>query len=302
MDVSVIIVNYKTIDMIIDCIESVIMQTKDLKYEIIVVDNNSDDNFEQRLYDRFKSLQIKCLPLDRNLGFGLANNEGSKIACGRNLLFLNPDTILLNNAIKLLSDYIDSHVSVGVCGGNLYDINMNPTNSFDKHYPSLKTVCYNSLLGTPIKKSIKNRIFNNTKDAMSVAYISGADMMMPKKLFDRLGGFSSDFFMYYEETDLCFRVQKAGYDIKSIPTAKIQHLEGASFTGNVIKQGRIILMEASRKIFLNRNYPVWYVWLINLIYVLDLYIRRMYYWLVAGCKSDVKMKIIDLKINSLRKN
>ena len=122
MDVSVIIVNYKTVPLILDCLESLRAKTKGITYEVIVVDNNSGDDFQERILERFP--EVQCLPLPENVGFGRANNEGLKIAKGRNIFFLNPDTLLLNNAIKILSDYLDGHPQVGACGGNLYDAEM----------------------------------------------------------------------------------------------------------------------------------------------------------------------------------
>ena len=101
MDVSIIIVNYKTLSLIVNCIRSIIEKTDGISYEIIVVDNNSNDDFSKCLKDKFGNL-VKCVPLQENIGFGRANNEGLKIATGRNIFYLNPDTLLINNAIKIL--------------------------------------------------------------------------------------------------------------------------------------------------------------------------------------------------------
>ena len=129
MDVSIIIINYNTLDMTRACIDSIFEKTSSLDFEVILVDNNSKDNSK----DFFeKDKRIIYVYNNDNLGFGVANNVGLKFAKGRNILFLNSDTLLVNNAIKILSDYLDGNSDVGACGGNLYNKDMTPIN---------KTVC-----------------------------------------------------------------------------------------------------------------------------------------------------------------
>ena len=118
MDVSVIIVNYKTSQLLVQAIDSILDKTEDIVYEIIVVDNHSQDDSERVVHERYGN-QVTYLPLAENVGFGRANNEGLRIVRGRNILFLNPDTILVNNAVRILSDYLDSHPDTGAVGGNL---------------------------------------------------------------------------------------------------------------------------------------------------------------------------------------
>ncbi len=257
MDVSIIIVNYKTADLIANAITSIIRLTKDISYEIIVVDNNSNDNCYNLLKDTFKNdIELSFISLKENKGFGMANNEGVYIAKGRNILFLNPDTLLINNAIKELSNYLDNHNDVGACGGNLYDELMKPAQSFYRILPSLKWDL-SILTFRKIEKLIfgGNYIFNYTDHPIKVGYITGADLMVKKKILDEFGGFSSDFFMYYEETDLCCRIKKHGYKIINVPTAKIQHLEGKSFDReqSILNIERIKMSEESRLIYYKRN-------------------------------------------------
>ena len=100
IDVSIIIVNYKTVSLILKCLDSIQRLTRKISYEIIVVDNNSNDDFATYIQQQYP--EVKCVSLPENMGFGRANNEGVKLAKGRNILFLNPDTILLNDAISIL--------------------------------------------------------------------------------------------------------------------------------------------------------------------------------------------------------
>lgn len=243
--VSIIIVNYKTVPLILNCLESVSAKTDGISYEVIVVDNNSGDGFQQAIQAKYPD--VKCLPLSENIGFGRANNEGLKIAKGRNIFFLNPDTLLLNNAVKILSDYLDAHPEVGVCGGNLYDEEMKPTHSYRMCLPGIYWEL-NDLFHGLLDKARwgKNAQFNHTGRTENVGYITGADMMVRREVLAQVGSFSPKFFMYYEETELTFRIKKAGYAVVSVPEAEIQHLEGKSF-GKQNNRKRIELLDRGRK-------------------------------------------------------
>lgn len=249
IDVSVIIVNYNTSVLIKNLLKTIEDKTEGVSCEVIVVDNNPIEQFSIDLKDYLD--KIIYLPLKENVGFGRANNEGLKVAKGRNIFFLNPDTLLLNNAIKILSDYLDNNEKVGVCGGNLYDKDMNPIHSFIRTLSS-SLWDLNNLLGNLIFKFLygKNIQFNYTKKPLSVGYVTGADMMVKRSVLDKVGGFDPDFFMYYEETELSYRIRKAGFDIVSVPDAEIIHLEGQSFK---IKEERIRRMITSQKLYDNKT-------------------------------------------------
>lgn len=249
IDISIIIVNYNTIDLLSNSIDSILSKTCDIRYEVIVVDNDSLDNSIPILRERYKNMpNFYIIESGENLGFGRANNKGLEIAKGRNVFFLNPDTILLNNAIRILSFFLDENPSVGICGGNLYDEQMNPAHSFRRRLPGVYSelnILFMGLLGKICYG--KNTDFNHTQKKLSVGYITGADMMIRKSVLDKVGGFSPHFFMYYEETELAYRVKTAGYKIKNVSEAKIQHLEGKSF--GEFKERRERMIFESRAIY-----------------------------------------------------
>lgn len=285
MDVSIIIVNYRTADLIVNCISSIKQLTKEISYEIIVVDNNSEDNCRNLLKEIFANdKNILFIPLIENKGFGMANNAGFKIAKGRNVLCLNPDTLLINNAIKEMSNFLDTHDDVGGCGGNLYDENMKPTQSFFRILPSLRWDL-NILTFWKIEKLIYcgNHIFNYSNHPIKVGYITGADLMTKKEIIELTGGFSSDFFMYYEETDLCCRIKRLGYKIMNLPTAKIQHLEGKSFSRekSVINEKQILMSEISRLKYYKRNVGKTETKIANLIYGIALSVNKWAFKLIG---------------------
>ena len=272
MDVSVIIVNYNTSRLIVDCVESILQQTQGVSYEVIIVDNNSEADFEEkiskRIPDNFSSL-FHFLSLPENIGFGRANNEGLKIATGRNIFFLNPDTVLINNAIKILSDFLDFHPKAGACGGNLYNADMQPVHSFRRFLPGI--FCeFNELLNNRPQRLLfgKNSSHNHTSHTLKVGFITGADLMVKRSVLSTTGGFSKDFFLYYEETDLCYRIKKKGWEIYSVPEAKILHLESKSFSATEAYESefKTQMLEKSRNIYYRRNINNFTKEISNLIY------------------------------------
>lgn len=223
MDVSIIIVNYKTPILTLNSVKSIFDFTTGIDFEVIVVDNDSRDNSVSLLREKFGS-EIQVIPSSQNLGFGRANNLAAKESKGEKLFFLNSDAYLIDNSIKLLSDYLSENKSVGIVGGNLYDEKLNPILSFENKLPSIKGIFLNPIIS---KLGFKEH-HNYSNSPKKVAYVSGANLMIKKSLFDLVGGFNKNFFLYFEETELTYRLKKLGYHTFSIPYSKFVHLGGAS--------------------------------------------------------------------------
>lgn len=239
MDVSVIIVNYKSAALVADCIRSVNDKTLGIEYEIIIVDNDSQDGSVEMLAHEFGN-SITILEAKDNLGFGKANNLGAQLAKGEFLFLLNPDTVLVNNAMKILIEYIKNHEDVGVAGANLYGPEMTAAPSYCEAFDDIrsekKQAAWTTILSRKSREKIQQALhlspkpfehtFNYSNDPKEVAYIFGADMMMRRELFEKVGGFDPDFFMYAEEEELSWRIHKLNKKSVSVPKAKIIHLEG----------------------------------------------------------------------------
>lgn len=283
IDVTIVIVNYNTIRMTSECIESVINKTSGIDYEIILVDNASIDGSKDLFIE---DKRITYIYNKKNLGFGRANNVGLMKAKGRNILFLNSDTILVNNAIKVLSDFLDLNEKTAAVGGNLYNNKMIPIHSFRRISPSI-TNELNDFFGKIPSKIIygRNQEHNFTGTPLSVEYITGADLMIKKSILDRLGGFDERFFMYCEETELCYRIRKAGLKIMSVPEAKIIHLEGASFDDDK-RIKRIKMNRDSTKLFCLIHYNKFYASLVELIWKTTIYSRIIAYYIINNPKKD----------------
>lgn len=247
MEVSIIIVNFNTKRMLADCLSSVYDHTQEIEFEVIVVDNASTDGSEQCIYSLFP--QVKWINSGGNIGFGKANNLGAKYASGKYLFLLNSDTILLNNAIKFFYDYAESHTSekLGVLGCWLCDNEGKPNNSFGKFPTPNSEIKY--LLG-----KFGTKKMGQYREKIDMDYIIGADMFIHRNLFEKFGGFDPNFFMYYEETDLQYRMAHEGYLHRIIDTPHIVHLEGGSFSNKGLAFNRFIMAQKSYNYYLRKHY------------------------------------------------
>lgn len=226
MDVSIIIVNYNTVKMTQECIESIFEKTTGLDFEVILVDNASTDGSK----DHFeREERIKYIYSEDNLGFGRANTLGYEQSTGDYIFLLNSDTLLLNNAIFEFYEYIKSAPSQVCClGCELVDIDGMPSYSFGT-FPSNRI-----FLGMIMKlyhlkfKALSFPSFFQGEHPLTVDYSSGADMFIRRKVVEELGFFDPDFFMYFEEVELQYRYHTKGYISQVIDTPKIMHLLGGS--------------------------------------------------------------------------
>lgn len=231
IDVSVIIINYRNCELTFDAINSIIENSCNFNYEIIVVDNSNDNEDFEKL-STLVGYKAKCINAHSNLGFGKGNNLGVQNSRGRYVYFLNNDTLLINNAIYELYAFISNHPNVGIVGSNLYSKERKPNHSFSRYILNTKNIIKeNSLIKTFKRFLFKRSDFNySTKPLKVGGSIMGASMMMSRDNFDKLGGFDKDIFMYAEETFLCYRMSnELGLEMYNIPSSKIIHFEGGSF-------------------------------------------------------------------------
>ena len=228
MNISIIIVNYNTKVVTKQCLDSIFKWTKDVSFEVIVVDNDSHDGSKEMLTSY---PNIKYVQSGGNLGFGKANNLGYKYSSGRYILLLNSDTYLLNNAIKCFVNEFDKLPStVGCIGGWLRSPDGSTNNSYGQ-IPNIYSAINNSLglylrvLGirpTPKKE------YDDTAKSKHVEYVMGADICIRREVVEKCGMFDPDFFMYYEESEMQNRYRQSGYTSMIVPTPLIVHLECVS--------------------------------------------------------------------------
>lgn len=251
MNVSVIIVNYNTGDLLIDCINSIEAQTRGVSYECIIVDNKSPQNCKDKILKNFP--HIKWIQNDENVGFGRANNVGAACANGKYLFFLNADTILLNDALtdfyKFMEHNDPDNKIYGAIGAHLLNKELKPNVSgslFLSPFDTLKYL-YFSLCNKVLKHKLQERI----------EYVIGADMFISKENFEKIGGFDKDYFMYCEEADLQLRLYQLGLKNILISSPQIIHLEGGSFgESQGITLKRYYMWQKSIKIYTSKHFNI----------------------------------------------
>lgn len=226
MDVSVIIVNYNTRILLADCLDSIQQQTFGLDYEVIVVDNNSKDGSQDFIKNKYS--WVRLIESSENLGFGKANNLGMELASGKYFFLLNSDTILKNNALKYFFDYSESHTNFGALGSILLGPNQKNCHSYGK-FPTQKRLI--KVVIAKYLRFLKDKTClhpASIETPISVEYITGADLWVPRTVYKSIGGFDGDYFMYFEEVDWQYRMYENNLDRIIIPGPQIIHLEGGS--------------------------------------------------------------------------
>lgn len=232
MKISVIIVNYNVKYFLEVCLHSVLRATNGFDAEVIVVDNNSTDGSMQMVAEKFPTV-IRIENKD-NAGFGRANNQGVAIAKGEYILFLNPDTVMPEDFFTKTIGYMDAHPEAGSIGPKLLDGKGQFAPDGKKSFPSLSVAIFKT---TGINKVFsKSPYFNKyyavhigENETAAVDVLSGCCMLVRTNVLPKIGGaFDEDYFMYCEDVDLSYRIQKAGYQNIYFPEATLIHYKGES--------------------------------------------------------------------------
>lgn len=229
IDVTIIIVSYNGFKMLDDCIKSVYEHTKDISFEIIVVDNNSAEGDVEDVTNKFP--EVILIKNDENKGFAAANNQGIEIAKGKYSLLLNNDTLLLENSIKKTFDFAENLNFDAVIGIKL--LNEDKT-------LQLSTYAFTTLLNTFSNNFFINRIFKtnpklnkfhlhngNISETTETDVVIGAYFFSKTETFLQLNGLDDRFFFYNEEADFCYRLKQQGGKVFYYPETSIIHFGGA---------------------------------------------------------------------------
>jgi len=234
-NLSIIILNYNTKDLTLACVQSLFSyykkQIEDGEFEIIIVDNASADESVSMIQKQPWFSQVKLVQNKENVGFSKGCNRGSSHAKGNRLLFLNSDTQMLDNGLVGMLNYLEKHERVGILGGRL----QNTDGSYQASAGVFYTLPRVLLLLIGAERLGKLR-YSPEKISM-VDWVSGAMLMIDKKLFEQLGGFDEQLFMYMEDMELCFRVKKGEKAVVFYPECVVKHIShGSSNRGFAIVQ------------------------------------------------------------------
>ncbi len=230
-DLTIIIVNWNSASYLQKCLASVYGNTKDLDFEVIVIDNASFDGCDEMIRREFP--QVKFIQSKENLGFAKANNLGFDHIKGRNTLFLNPDTEVVGSAIKEMVSVLDTAPDAAIVGAKLLNSDLSVQTSCIKAYPTI----LNQIADAEQLRRLTPRLnlwgmrplFEPDHGRpVEVEVVSGACLMIKREVFEQVGLFSTDYFMYSEDLDLCYKAKKAGKKVYYLGSATIVHHGGQS--------------------------------------------------------------------------
>ncbi len=231
IDLSVIIVNYNVKEFLLNSLDSITKAAKNISIEVIVVDNNSDDGSIEALKEKYPGVVL--IENKTNVGFGRANNQALQIAKGNYFLLLNPDTIVREDTFEKMIKFFKTNSEIGVAGCKV----LNPDGSLQlacrRGFPGpwtsfTKVMGLSSLFPKSRFFARYNLTYLDENETYEVDAVSGAFLMLKKEAYNKIGGFDPQFFMYGEDLDLCFRVQKAGFKVYYFHETEIIHYKGES--------------------------------------------------------------------------
>jgi GT2 family glycosyltransferase len=253
--VSIIVVNYCTRQLTLDCLRSIERETRKVDYEILLVDNASNDGIVEVIGQEMPS--VRCLPLSANVGFARANNIAAEQAKGRFLLLLNPDTIVLDGAVDCLIAFALNNAGARIWGGQ----SLRPDNSIDptscwRRVTLWGVICRTFAIASAFPNS---RILNpegyggwDRLSARDVDIVCGCFMLIDRDVWDQLNGFDANFFLYGEEADFCLRAARIGARPAFTPDAKIIHYCGAS---HQVEAEKLVRGLSARAELIRRHVP-----------------------------------------------
>jgi GT2 family glycosyltransferase len=229
-DLSIIVVNWNSAEFVRRCVSSIRENTTGLTYEILVVDNASFDGCDVILKKHAPDVTyVQCAI---NLGFARANNHAFRASRGSSLLFLNPDTEMVGPAIGVLHHALHQMPAAGAVGARLLNSDRSLQTSCIQSFPTiLNQVLDSEYFRRKWPDSVlwgMQPFLNDDREIAEVEAMSGACLMIRRDVFERVGGFSEDYFMYAEDMDLCYKVRKAGYKNYYVPEAELIHFGGGS--------------------------------------------------------------------------
>jgi len=277
-DVSIIIVSWNTCEILSDCLVSVYEQTENINFELIVIDNASTDGSVDAVKMQFP--QVILIENNENRGFAAANNQGMARAKGQYVLLLNSDTVILDNAITKTVRFADDNPEAAVVGCRV----LNPDKTLQQTcfmFPSIINLFLSS--SYLYKLFPRNRIFGRERmtwwdrtDVREVDVVTGCFMLVRQDAIRNVGSMDERFFMYGEETDWCYRFNRAGWKVLFNPYGHIIH--HCSTSSRQVKARMRLQLSGSILLFLKKH-KGWFQYRLACFLVALFFLVRIPYWL-----------------------
>ncbi|WP_407180110.1 glycosyltransferase family 2 protein [Bradyrhizobium sp. STM 3562] len=288
MDVSVVIVSWNTREILRGCLHSVFNETRQASFEVIVIDNNSHDGSAEMVRADFPAVKLIANP--QNRGFAAACNQGMRLASARFVLLLNPDTLVLDDAISRCVRYADVRPDIGVVGCQVLENESrisptgfsfpNPLNVFLALSGLSRLFPGSRLFGRP-ELSWWDR---NTEQDVDV--VTGMFMLVRREAIAEVGLMDESYFVYGEEADWCYRFAKAGWRRVFTPCAKIVHLDGGAKSTSQASKKMFVQLQKSSMIYHRKNLGLAAWWLAKMIYIVSNFVRMIAWFVLSVIKRD----------------
>ncbi len=289
VDVSIVIVSWNSRDVLRNCLRSILDQTSEISFEIFVVDNASQDGSALMVRSEFPN--VKLLANNENRGFAAANNQAIRVASGRYVLLLNPDTIILNAAISRCVHYADAHADIGAVGCQVLENDNhiqrtgfsfpNPWNLFLVESGLFRAFPRSRLFGRPLLGWWDR----DTEKDLDV--ISGMFLLVRGDAIQQVGLLDESYFIYEEEADWCYRLSRAGWRRVFTPCARIMHLEGGSKSTLQVSVKMYVQKQKSRIIYFRKNLGIVAALAGKVIYILSSAVRALAWFSGSIIKHDL---------------
>jgi len=283
-------VNWNTCEILRNCLVSIFASTKDVEFEVIVIDNASSDGSVDMVKSEFP--QVEIIANTENRGFAAANNQGITIARGRYVLLLNNDTVVLDGVIDNTVAFADSYPKAGITGCRVLnkDKTLQPSCFM---FPS----ALNMFLSTTYLYKLfpKSKFFGRShmtwwdrNDIKEVDVVTGCFMLVRREVIEQVGLLDERFFMYAEETDWCYRIKQTGWQIMFTPNAEIIHLHGVS--SKQVKPKMVVQWRRSMLLFFKKHRSLLAYGLVWIL--IDLfYLTRVPFWAGRALISKITNRL-----------
>lgn len=310
---TVVVLNYRTPNLTIDCLHSLVSEVVSLPgTHVVVVDNASNDGsverIQQAIIAEHWSDWITLMPLDHNGGYAAGNNAAIRSALASEapseyILLLNPDTVVRPGAISALINFMDKHPQVGIAGSRLEDPDGTPQRSAFR-FPSLLSELNDGLRLGVVTKLLSNWIIAPPvpEAACQTDWVAGASMIVRRQVFESIGLMDEKYFLYYEEVDFCLAARRAGWPCWYVPESRVVHLVGQSSGVTDTKRKpkrRPTYWFDSRRRFFVKNYGWWYAILTEIVWASSFTFWRIRRVIQRKPDTDPPNFLKDFLLNSV---
>ncbi|MFZ5515658.1 MAG: glycosyltransferase [Candidatus Zhuqueibacterota bacterium] len=299
MDLSIIIVSYNVKEFLEQAIVSIVKSSQSIQYEIFVVDNASSDGSAELIRKKFPSIHL--ITNSDNKGFAAANNQALKLARGKYILLINPDTIVQEDTVRIIRNFIEAHPECGMVGCKI----LNPDGSLQlacrRSFPTpwvgfTKIIGLSKLFPQSRWFGRYNLTYLDPDETYEVEAISGSFMFFRRSVLEDVGYLDESFFMYGEDLDWCFRIQQAGWKIYYVPDTRIIHFKGESSKKSNIDL--ILQFYRAMKLFVEKHYHNRYFHVPQWLLVAGIslrasltFLKRFLLWMLPGLIDGVLLSL-----------